>query len=127
MNLEKRYLETLFLLVKGTEGVLNLAEGRIRDRFMKGLTETVKTFEEERKVIYEKFCNKHEDGSPDIADGNYHFDPANIPDVNKELETLYSETVEIQTPAEIKDFVERTEYKPKTGETEVIDTILSKI
>lgn len=127
MNLLKSQLEVFYHTVKGTEGVLNLAEGRIRDSFMKPLTEALKTFEEDRKVIYEKFCTKKEDGTPDVDDGNYHFDPKEIPEVNKELQTLLDEEVELSTPTGLKEILEKTEYKPKVGESEVIDAILAKI
>ena len=71
MKLPKKYLESLYLTVKGTEGQLTLAEARVRDRFIKPVTEALQTFEAERKDIYEKFCNKTEDGKPDTTDNKY--------------------------------------------------------
>lgn len=127
MKLQKRHLEITFLAFKGTEGVLSLKESRIRDSFMKSLTEVTMTFEEDRKAIYEKFCNKKEDGTPDTEDGQYHFDTAVLPDVNEELRILLDEEVEIETPVGLKETLEKTEYRPKTGEVEIIDEILAKL
>lgn len=127
MQIAKSHLETFFLLTKGTEGVLNLAESRIRDKFMKSLTEVTKQFEEDRKVVYEKFCTKNEDGTPKTENNNYHFEPGVIDDTNKELDVLLNETVTLETPEGLKGYLERSEYKPKVGESERIDTILGAI
>lgn len=127
MQTKKSNLEIFFLLTKGTEGVLGLAESRIRDKFMKTLTEVTKQFEEDRKVVYEKFCAKNEDGTPKIDNNNYHFAPDVIEDTNKELNVLLDETVTLEIPEGLKGFLERSEYKPKVGESEQIDAILGAI
>ena len=127
MKLEKRYLEIFFKTIKGTEGVLTLAEGRIRDAFMKTLTDVTSQFENDRKVIYEKFCTKSEDGRPDVSDGKYHFKTEEVPEIQAELETLYAEEVELPSPLGLKEIVERTQYKPEIGESEKIDHIISKL
>lgn len=127
MQLKKQYLEPLFLLTQGTDGQLSLPEARVRDKFMKTVNEVTQEYEGHRKVIYEKFCTKTEDGKPDIADGKYHFDKEQLPEVNKELETLLAETVEIATPEGLKDILEKSAYKPRVGEAESIDHILSLV
>ena len=129
ITLTKNKLEVLFLAIRGTEGVLSLAESRIRDAFMKPLTEATKTFEEDRKVIYEKFCTKDEEGNPDLTDNNYHFQKEVLEGLHKEIETLYAEEVELPVASKesLKLILERTEYKPKTGEVEIIDEILATL
>lgn len=120
MNVKKQHLETLYLVVKGTENILNLSESRKRDAFMKRLTEALETFYKERKVVYEKLCDKNEDGTPSIIENRYTFQ--NAEEVNKELTTLLEETVELP-PFEVS-ILEKTEYKPKIGEAEIIDEII---
>lgn len=127
MKLQKKYLEVFYKTVVGTEGVLTLAEGRVRDSFMKPLTEVTKQLEEDRKKIYETYCEKDKTGNPDITDDQYHFKTKDVPKVNKELIALYDEEVELPDEKRMKDIIERTQYKPKVGETEQIDFILSVI
>lgn len=121
MNVKKQHLETLYLVVKGTENILNLSESRKRDTFLKPLTEALETFYKERKVIYEKFCDKKEDGTPNIVENRYTFQ--NAEEVNKELTILLEETVELP-PLEVS-ILEKSEYKPKIGEAEVIDEFIT--
>jgi len=125
MQLEKKYLVTLYQLVQGTEGVLTLAEGRIRDAFNKPLYDHTHQYETDRVKIYENYCDK-KDGKPDISDGKYHFNKKNTPLVEKELQTLNSEEIELPDTKGIKEIIERTQYKPKIGESEIIDTIIAK-
>lgn len=127
MQVEKKHLEIFFQALKGTEGVLSLKESRIRDAFMKPLGEATETFYKERTAIYEQFCDKTEDGKPDITDNKYHFKQEVLEEVNKELLTLANETVDLNPHPEIKEIMEKTTYSPKYGETEVIDEILSKL
>lgn len=127
MQIPKRYLETFYQTLKGTEGVLGLADSRVRDAFMKPLTEATQTFEAERKAIYERFCTKNEDGTPDTQDGNYHFEPTDLADVNAELQTLLGEEVELTPPTKLKELLEQSTYKPKVGEAEQIDAITALI
>ena len=121
MNVKKQHLETLYLVVKGTENILNLSESRKRDTFLKPLTEALETFYKERKVIYEKFCDKNEDGTPNIVENRYTFQ--NAEEVNKELTILLEETVELP-PLEVS-ILEKSEYKPKIGEAEIIDELIT--
>lgn len=129
MKIKKGNLEVLFLTVRGTEGVLNLRESRTRDAFLKPLTEITQTFEAERRVIYEKFCTKKEDGTPDIDDQKYKFPPEDLAAVNEELKTLYSEEVEVPVlvPSALLAILERSNYQPKIGEAAVIDEVLAAL
>ncbi len=126
MKIQKKYLEVLYKTIKGTEGVLTLAEGRIRDNFMKPLFDATEQFENDRKKIFEQYCVKEEDGTPKIIDSNYHFSKDEAEIVNKEVTTLIEEDVELPEEPRIKEIIERTQYKPLMGESEMIDTIITK-
>lgn len=127
MKLHKGQLELTFTVLKDTN--LSLQDSRIRDAFLKPLGEAVDTFYKERTAIYEKFCDKKEDGTPDIDDGKYHFKKEVTEEADKELKTLITEEVEIEekwgvTKTKLKELMEKTNYSPKVGEVEVIDSIL---
>lgn len=128
MKIKKSQLEILFNFSKGTEGALNLSESRIRDKFIKSLSETTQEFYDQRDEIYKHFCIKDEQGNPALKDGNKYEFPKDILDViNVELSTLGDEEVEIDTPEGIKEILEKSEYKPKLLEAEIIDELLTKI
>lgn len=129
MQIQKKYLPVFFSTLNGTDGVLSLSDSRVRDVFFKHVLETTQQFEKDRKTIYEKFCNKKEDGTPDTTDDKYTFANDVLDEANKELEILGNEDVEFVTafPAKIKEIIELSAYKPKTGESEQIDHIISKL
>lgn len=125
--MQKKHLELFYNLLKGTDGVLNLSESRIRDSVMKTVEQPLIQFGEDRKKIYETFCDKDENGKPDIADGKYKFTDPVLPEVNKELKTLYEEPVNLTLIAGVKEILEKTNYTPKYGEMELVDEIISKL
>lgn len=125
MQIKKKYIEVIYLVLKGTEGILSLAESRVRDNFLKSLG--YETFVGERNKIYEHYCDKKEDGSPDVDDGSYHFQKQDLEVLNKELLTLLDEEVKVEAPESLKEIIEKTNYRPKTGEVEFIDEILALI
>lgn len=127
MLLAKSRLETLHRVLCGTEEALSLPDARIRDRFSKMFTELLKTFEEDRKKIYEKFCDKLEDGTPDTSNNEYKFNQDVLEELNAELATLGAEEVEFTVPEKLKEILEKSNYFPKLGETEIIDEILAKL
>ena len=132
MKVKKQHLEIFFLTLRGTDGVLSLADARIRDAFMKPLGEAVDTMVADRTKIYEKFCDKDEDGKPDTAEGMYHFSPDIRAEADAELKTLMNEEADVEikwgvTPAKIKEIMEKSDYKPKYGEAEVIDEIIKAL
>lgn len=127
MVLAKKELEILYHVIRGTEGKLTLSEGRKRDLFFKDLVEVLKVFEADRKIIFEKYCEKNEDGTPDISDDKYTFSKAVADEMQKEVQVLYDETVEVKAIPELKEIFARTMYMPKLGEAEIIDSILAKI
>lgn len=127
MTLQKKYLEVFFLALKGTEGILTLAEARQRDEFMKSLIETLRTFEADRATIYVKFCDKNEDGTPDLSDNKYKFKQEVTEELGKELTVLVDETVELTPGPMIKEILVKTTYSPKVGEAELIDAIIAQL
>lgn len=128
MNLKKSKLELLFNFTKATDGALTLAESRARDTFIKPLVDLTQTYLNDRDAIYKEFCFKNEDGTPDLKDGNqYQFDRKNLEEINKEVEILGNEEVDVIVPANLKEILEKSTYMPKIGEAEIIDEILTKI
>lgn len=128
MKIKKSQLLPLFLTIKGTEGKLNLAESRIRDSFLKNLLDETKKSESEKSIIYNTFCLKNEDGTPLFVEGNkYEFPKECLDELNKEMETFYNEEVVIDVPANLKEMIEKSDYNPKIGETEIIDELLKNI
>jgi len=130
MKLKKGELELTFMVLKDTS--LGLQDSRIRDAFLKPLGEAVDIFYKERKEIYEKFCEKNDDGTPNTDGDKYHFSKENTPLADKELKTLVEEEVEIEekwgvTTSKLKEIMEKTNYAPKVGEVEFIDKILSTL
>lgn len=105
---------------------LKLADARIRDLFLKPLGEALDQFQKDRTKIYEEYCDKNEEGKPDIKDSKYHFAPGLLSTINDELKTLLDEEVELSPDPKIKAFIESSNYEPKAGETEIIDIILTK-
>lgn len=94
---------------------------------MKPVFEALKTFEDDRYKIYVKFCNKDKEGKPDLTDNLFHFEPKVAPKMQKEMDILYGEEVELPEPKFIKVFIERTQYKPKAGEVALIDEMITKL
>ena len=127
MLVQKQHLQTFLDVLMGTQGVLNLADSRIRDMFMKKIVAFIETYTEEKNKIYAQFALKKEDGTPDIDDGNYHFDPKDVIQINEELMILAKEEVELSGVSKIKSFIEQSEYKPRAGDAEIIDELLSKL
>ena len=119
MKIQKKHLTPLYLALKETDGVLSLKEARVRDQLLKPLLEVTKTFEEDRTKIYATYG--------ELKDNQYHFKPEDVETVNKEVTELYAEEVELPDVAGIKAIIENTTYKPKTGEAELIDEVLTKL
>lgn len=133
LKIPKKSLEVLFTLTKGTEEELNLSESRTRDAFIKDLAPVLDSFYQDRTKIYQTFCIKLEDGSPDfkvvendngkILSKTYQFPLEKEQEISQELTTLYGETVELNVPSNLKEILEKSTYKPKIGETTLIDEI----
>jgi len=125
LQLEKKYLEVFYLTLKGTEGILSLAESRTRDGFMKTLGDVLEIFYADRKKIYETYATRKEDGIIDLTDNKYYFAPEKLDELNGELTTLLNEKVELSAPESLKPIIEKTTYNPKVGEVEMIDHVIS--
>lgn len=127
MLVKKSSLEVLFKSAKEIEKI-TLAEGRIRDAFIKPLGVTLQAFYDDRNKIYTEYCLKNEDGTPALINGDkYEFPKEKLEEINKELSTLAMEEVEVTFPEGIKEILEKTSYSPQVGEPELLDEILGKI
>lgn len=126
MQLEKKYLELFYKVVKEYK-TNKMAQGRLRDSALRSLGDPTDQFIKDRNEIYVKFCDKKEDGTPDIIEDKFKFLPTVIEEVNSELKTLGEELVEVTLPSEIKNFIEESSYETKAGETLVIDEIIEKL
>lgn len=128
MKIKKLHAEILFATIKGAEGILSLADSRIRDAFLKDFVEDVKTYLNDKSGIYQTFCKKDEDGNPALVDGDkYEFEKKDLEEINKELLILSEEEIDVPACDKLKEFIEKSEYKPKVGEAEIIDEILAKL
>ncbi len=130
MTIQKKNIEVVFLALKETSP--NLADARIRDSFLKPLGEALDQLNRDKTAIYVQYCDKNEDGSPKIELGNYHFKTEDIDTINEELNTLFDETVDIPTdnpsvPEKLKELIEKTNYSPKIGEVEIIDSFIATL
>lgn len=125
MKVKKKKLEVLFNVVKGTEGALSLAESRSRDGFIKPLQDATQTFIVDRNKIYDTFATKREEKGDGMI--SWEIPPEKTEEIKTELSVLLEEEVDIEAPANLKDIIEKTNYKPKVGEAEVIDEIIAQI
>lgn len=125
MKLENKYLEVLIKTLQATE--LNLSDSRKRDKSLKEADEAFTTLQSDRKKIIETYTLKNEDGTPKVEDNQYQLDPAKIKELATEVETLFNEEIEIETPDNLKEMIEKTTYMPKYGEVALIDEIIAKI
>lgn len=129
MKLEKKYLPVFLKTLQATN--LNLIDSRIRDDFHKELFETTRDFEIAEQAVFKEFCIKNKDGEPEMTvSGQYQFTLGeNSDNATKEREVLLAEEIELnpKNPAKIKEFLNLSEYKPKVGEIEMIDFILTQL
>lgn len=124
MKIQKRSLEVLFEVLKEVKG-LKLAEARIRDSIILELAGKIDELVKSRRTVFETFCTKNEEGKPVPDDnGQFTFPTENIAEMNKELIILLDEEVEIKDESKLKEFIEKTDYEPKFGESIIIDNLL---
>jgi len=131
MKIKKIQLEAIFQMLKGTEGVLDFKDSRIRDSILKPLADTLQTYYDDRNKIYQAFCLKKEDGTPDYLEENgetkYQFPKEKLDEINKELLALADEEVDMYTtdnPLKFREIMLKSEYKPKVGESEQIEGVM---
>lgn len=127
MTLQKKDLEIIFLALNDTKP--NLADARIRDAFLKPLGEQLDQFNKDRNTVYVTYCDKDENNQPIVTENKYTFPADKLEEINTELLKLIEEEVEIevQNPEKIKELIEGTNYSPKTGEVEIIDSFIAKL
>lgn len=127
MKITKKHIELLFAVLEKTEP--NLVDARIRDNVMRQIKELYPAYNQDRKNILEKFCDKDEEENPIVQDGKYSYKPEVIGELNKEIEVFGNEEIEISTndTAKIKELIENTTYSPKFGEVEIIDNIMQEV
>lgn len=132
----KKGLLTVFYKTLTNNKPVKFSIARVRDVMIRKVFDELHDYETHKKDIYEKFCNKDENGKPIITDGSYSFLKDNDKDtketiekVQKELDILNNEEVEIPVANQpiIKDCIENTEYKPKAGEVELIEILISAL
>ena len=119
--MKKEYLEILHKVLTKTD--LGLSDARVRDNFIRDLEKHLDIFYSDRKKILETYCNKDEDGKPIVTDDKYIF--SEIEEVNKQIELLVAEEVDLKLSEAVKAFINKTNYKPKVGEVDIIDKILA--
>lgn len=130
MNLQKKDIEIIFNTLSQTSP--NLPDARIRDTFLIPLGSALDQVGKDKTKIYETFCDKNEDGSPSIKEGNYHFQDNIIETVNGELKTLLEEEIAIpldnpMVSEKVKEIIEHSAYSPKPGEVAIIDSFIEKL
>lgn len=121
--MEKKYLELLFKVIKDYK-TPKMTLGRLRDGLLRDLSVPTDQFIKDRNEIYLKFCDKNEDGSPNIIEDKYKFAPTLLEEINGELKILGDEKVDIKFPPETKNMVEESSYESLPGETLIIDNII---
>jgi len=131
MLLYKKELEVIFKALKATNGVLSLAEARIRDAILKQLIDFINEFNSAKNAIFTKLCDKDGDTAKTTSnpDGTttFHFaTPEQREELTKEIQILNDESVELSASTQLATILEKTSYKPEFGEAEVIDTILAR-
>lgn len=112
--MKKEALEVTYKVLEVTD--LSLADARIRDAFIRELSNHIKAFYEDKQKIIETYGEKMDDGKFKIADTDKF---------QQEMQTLLEETVEIKPSDKIKEFINNTNYKPKIGEMAIIDEVLA--
>lgn len=125
ITVQKRAIETLGRFLIATD--LNFTEARIRDQFLRDISPFEEALVSDRNKIYETYCEKDENGAPKIEDSKYTFPGSAAKDLTKDLDVLLEETIELKPPDKLKQFLEGTNYKPKPGEVELIDSIISQL
>lgn len=114
--MKNKHIEIITKVLFETD--LSFKDARIRDAFLKELGAKHSEKEENRKKILEAL------GEINREKNIYEF-----PDAEKgeqavrEINTLEEEEIKIELPEELKTFIEGTNYKPRVGEANIIDSI----
>ncbi len=115
--MKNKHLELLAEMLSKTE--LDFTQARIRDKYLKEVGIFFSEKEENRKKILESFGTINKDKNVYEFENNEVFKNA-LDELNK----LSEEATSLAITLEIKEMIEKTNYKPKVGEMEIIDEIL---
>jgi hypothetical protein len=118
MQLKKEEILVLQKVLIGTEDKLNFADARIRDKFLKALVEEIQAYYEARNKLLVSIAEPIEG-----EENRFNLTPKFM----EEEKVLNEEEVELPDEPKLREFIELSEYKPKIGEIDLIDSILSKI
>lgn len=116
--MKNKFSELLYAVLMGTEGVLGFADSRIRDAFLKVLKEKTVEYQEARNKLLTTL------GKPiPEKEGFYSYTPEYL----KELEILNEEIMTLPEQPKIKEYVTLSSYRPKVGESEMLDEALASL
>lgn len=118
MQITKEEALILQKVLVGTQEKLDFAESRVRDKFLKSLAPEIQSYYEARNKLLISLAEKIEG-----EENRFNLTPKFL----EEEKILNEETIELPDEPKLKDFIELSDYKPKIGEIDLIDNILSKI
>ena len=78
-----------------TKGLSSITAYRI-SKNIKAISEELKTYNNTRTKLCEEYADKDKDGKPVIEDNKYHIPVESSIELNKQLEQLLNETVDIK-------------------------------
>lgn len=118
--MKKKYLRIFILLFK--QARLNLAEGRVRDRFVRQLIKNVHEYQKEIDQVVEKLADRNEDGTLKVENDNYIF-TKNQKEADEELSILANEEVTIDLPPKDKKTLKQAlnQLTYGFGEIEIVE------
>lgn len=116
--MKNKFSELLYNVLMGTEGVLGFADSRIRDSFLKVLKEKTVEFQEARNKLLVSLAKPMPE-----REGFYSFTPEYL----AELEILNNELMTLPEQPKIKEYVTLSSYRPKVGESEMLDEALASL
>jgi len=127
MKIKKSHLKVFIEALAGSDE-LNLRDSRTRDGAIKKLAEAHEEFVADSKKVVLEFCEKGEDGEPNmqVRNGNttYNFSKEELVKYQDETNLLNEEKISFVATDDIVAFVEDTNYKPKVGGAEIIYEVL---
>lgn len=124
IKIQKKSLELVYKTLNKT--VLSFADARIRDAFIKHVKALTLEYYKQRQDIYKELCIK-KDKKPVIKDGHYEFDPKNVDKVNKEINILNAEYVEVMGDTKVLQIIQKTSYEFSAGEAEQLDEFINQV
>lgn len=118
MQITKEEALVLQKVLVGTQEKLDFADARVRDKFLKSLAPEIQLYYEARDKLLISLADRIEG-----EENRFNLTPKFL----EEEKILNEETIELPDEPKLKEFIELSEYKPKIGEMDLVDSILSKI